>query len=88
MATTVPPGGKSTAPQSSRSTETELLNVIVEREGKKVSAKWGLHPKLKEELQPEEWKELTEIMSKVTSIVGHRFSQVLAQHESEPSGTA
>ena len=66
----------------------DCMNVVVERDGQKVSTKWGLHPNLKEELKPEEWKELTEIMSKVTTIVGNRFTQVLNQSEEETSGTA
>ena len=68
--------------------ETEILHVVIHRTGKQVSAKWGLHPNLKEELKPEEWKELTEIMGKVTTLVGNRFSQVLAQAEEDVSGTA
>jgi hypothetical protein len=68
--------------------ETEILHVVIQRDGKQVSAKWGLHPNLKEELKPEEWKELTEIMGKVTTLVGNRFSQVLHQAEEETSGTA
>ena len=68
--------------------ETEILHVVIQRDGKQVSAKWGLHPNLKEELKPEEWKELTEIMGKVTTLVGNRFSQVLHHAEEEASGTA
>jgi hypothetical protein len=68
--------------------ETEILHVVIQRNGKQVSAKWGLHPNLKEELKPEEWKELTEIMGKVTTLVGNRFSQVLHQAEEDVSGTA
>lgn len=68
--------------------ETEILNVVVQREGQKVSTKWGLHPNLKEELKPEEWKELTEIMAKVTTIIGNRFTQVLDEIEQETSGSA
>lgn len=68
--------------------ETEILHVVIQRDGKQVSAKWGLHPNLKEELKPEEWKELTEIMGRVTTLVGKRFSQVLHQAEENTSGTA
>ena len=68
--------------------EAELLHVVIQRDGKQVSAKWGLHPNLKEELKPEEWKELTELMGKVTTLVGKRFSQVLTQAEEDISGTA
>ncbi|NKB81486.1 MAG: hypothetical protein GKS05_06320 [Nitrospirales bacterium] len=78
----------STRSTPSRKPETELLNVVVEREGKNVTAKWGLHPTLREELQPEEWKELTDIMGKVANLVGSRFSQVLTQNEKESTGTA
>lgn len=76
------------SPTSGQSPETEILHVVIQRDGKHVSAKWGLHPNLKEELKPEEWKELTEIMGKVTTLVGNRFSQVLHQAEEEASGTA
>ena len=88
MATGAPPGGKSGSPSTHTPPETEILNVVVEREGQKVSTKWGLHPQLKEELRPEEWKELTEVMTKVTTIIGHRFSEVLAQSETPTSGNA
>ena len=70
------------------SPETEILHVVIQRDGKQVNAKWGLHPNLKEELKPEEWKELTKIMGKVTNIVGKRFSQILTQAEEDVSGTA
>ena len=86
MATSSASGGKS--PETKNLPETEILNVVVERDGQKVSTKWGLHPNLKEELKPEEWKELTEIMGKVTTIVGNRFTQVLNQSEEKTSGTA
>ena len=78
--------------QSSQSSdsaaETEILNVVVQREGQKVSTKWGLQPNLKDELKPEEWKELTEIMGQVTTLIGDRFSQVLGQAEEGPAGNA
>ena len=70
------------------SPETEILHVVIQRDGKQVSAKWGLHPNLKEELKPEELKELTEIMEKVTNLVGSRFSKILTQAEEDVSGTA
>ncbi len=68
--------------------ETEILHVVIQRDGKQVAAKWGLHPNLKEELKPEELTELTDIMEKVTNIVGKRFSQILTQAEEDVSGTA
>ncbi len=88
MATSNEPEQQSSSSQSQKPPETELLNVIVDREGQNVNAKWGLHPKLKEDLRPEEWKELTDLMQKVTSIVGTRFSEILSQNEKGQSGTA
>ena len=80
--------GTSSSQAPTDSPETEILHVIIQRDGKQVNAKWGLHPNLKEELKPEEWKELTEIMGKVTNIVSKRFSQILTQAEEDVSGTA
>ncbi|MEC4670624.1 MAG: hypothetical protein VST66_01925 [Nitrospirota bacterium] len=88
MASSNEPEQQSSSSQSQKPPETELLNVIVDREGQNVNAKWGLHPKLKEDLRPEEWKELTDLMQKVTSIVGTRFSEILSQNEKGQSGTA
>ena len=63
--------------------ETEILTVHVEREGQQVSAKWGLNPALKEELTPEEWKEVADSMGKVTDIARKRFSEMLTQRPDE-----
>ncbi|MDT7042693.1 hypothetical protein [Candidatus Nitronereus thalassa] len=68
--------------------ETEILNVHVERKGQEVTANWGLHPSLKAELTAEEWKDLTNVMSKVTGIVGKRFAEILARGQKEAGGTA
>ncbi len=80
--------GITSSKDSTNSAETEILHVVIKRDGKLVNANWGLHPNLKEELKPEELKELTEIMGKVTTIVGKRFAQILTQAEEDVSGTA
>ena len=84
------PQGKRANAQSTEKTpvETEHLNVTIERDGQEVSSKWGLHPRVKEELTPEEWKELTDAMGKVTDIVGKRFTEILARGQKEAGGTA
>jgi len=80
--------GPSSSPTAANIPQTEILYVAVQREGQQVSAKWGLHPSLKEELKPEEWKELTDIMGKVTTLVGNRFSKILNNAEEKAGGTA
>ncbi|MCP9456321.1 MAG: hypothetical protein NNA18_09480 [Nitrospira sp.] len=59
----------------------ELLHVQVHRHGTNVDVRWSIHPQLKHELLPNEWTEVSQLMTKVTEIVGHRFSQILSQAE-------
>lgn len=68
--------------------EIELLNVSIARQNQTVSAQWGLHPELKKEIPLEEWKELSDLMAKVTDLVGRRFSEILAEKGSVRSGNA
>jgi hypothetical protein len=84
MASTIPPSGSSKGnPQSagaeSTSWDVELLQV---------EAQWSIHPQLKQDLLPHEWQEITDLMGKVSGIVGTRFSQVLAQADPEPPTNA
>ena len=72
------PGG---APTSS-----QLINVLVMREGELVSSKWGIHPQLKQDLEPSEWQELSEHMNRVTAIVGAKFAEQLSQDEGNAPG--
>jgi hypothetical protein len=89
MANQVPPGKSS--PQTTQSQEVwdvELLHVNVSRKGKGVNAEWAIHPQIKQDLQPEEWNEISQLMAKVTDIVGRRFSQILTEVEPDPPGNA
>lgn len=93
MASTIPPSGSSKGnPQSagteSTSWDVELLRVLVSRNGSQVEAQWSIHPQLKQDLLPHEWQEVTDLMGKVSGIVGTRFSQVLAQADPEPPTNA
>lgn len=83
-----PPGGSGPEQASGGSPDIELLKVVVTRDGLKVSAQWGLHPQMKKDLRPEEWKELTDLMVRITSIVGGRFAKILAEAEPDQPGTA
>ena len=93
MASTIPPSGSSKGnPQpagaESTSWDVELLRVLVSRNGSQVEAQWSIHPQLKQDLLPHEWQEITDLMGKVSGIVGTRFSQVLAQTDPEPPTNA
>ncbi|HEU4686388.1 MAG TPA: hypothetical protein VFS39_17910 [Nitrospira sp.] len=94
MATSSPPSGQSNgnphAPASEETggSEVELLRVLVSRKGMQVDAQWAIHPQLKIDLLPHEWKEVTDLMAKVSGIVSHRFSQVLKQADQDPQSNA
>jgi len=80
--------GKPASGEPEPAREVELLKVEVTRAGQKVSAQWAIHPQLKHDLSPEEWKEVSDLMVKVTGLVGSRFAQVLADAEPDKPGTA
>ena len=94
MANSIPPSGSSKGKQpqtggaQSTSWDVELLRVLVSRKGARVEAQWAIHPQLKQDLLPYEWQEVTDLMGKVSGIVGNRFSQVLSQADPDPSSNA
>jgi hypothetical protein len=89
MASQVPPD-KPPAQTTNRQEvfDVELLHVNVTRKGKGVSAEWAIHPQIKQDLGPDEWTEISQLMAKVTDIVGRRFSQILTDVEPDPPGNA
>src|SRR5262244_221447 len=94
MASSTPPSGKSpdtpgkAAAAELTTWDVELLRVLISRKGTRVDAEWAIHPQLKQDLLPTEWQEVTDLMAKVTGIVGTRFSQVLSQAGPEPTNNA
>lgn len=94
MASSTPPSstsnGNPSQPAGAQKTtwDVELLRVLVSRTGTQVEAQWAIHPQLKQDLLPQEWQEVTDLMGKVSGIVSHRFSQVLTQADPEPPSNA
>ncbi len=68
--------------------EEELLRVLVSRRGTQVEAQWAIHPQLKQDLLPNEWQEVMDLMAKATDIVGNRFSKSLSEADPMPPGNA
>lgn len=68
--------------------DVELLRVLVSRKGTRVEAQWAIHPQLKQDLLPNEWQDVMDLMGKVTDIVGDRFSKALSEVDSMPPGNA
>ena len=68
--------------------DVELLRVLVSRKGTQVDAQWAIHPQLKQDLLPQEWQEVSDLMAKATNIVGSRFAQILSEAEPDKPGNA
>lgn len=64
--------------------EIKLLSIISTVEGEQVETRWGLHPRFRQDLQPEQVQELTRTMNRVTQILGHRYAAVAFSTEWAP----
>lgn len=92
MARAVRPSEQSTSSSNDNSADptwdVELLRVLVSRKGTQVEAQWAIHPQLKQDLLPNEWQEVMDLMTKATDIVGDRFSKALSEADPMPPGNA
>ena len=64
------------APARSAGSEIKLVSVMSAVEGDEVETRWGLHPRFRLDLRPEETKELSRLMNRVTRILGERYAAV------------
>lgn len=56
--------------------EIKLVSVMSSIVGEEVETRWGLHPRFKQDLRPDEGQELTKLMNRVTQILGERYASV------------
>jgi hypothetical protein len=64
----------------------KLISVVSRTQGEEeVETWWGLHPKFRSDLPPDEAKELAKHMNRVTRIVGERFAIVVSLAQSGAS---
>ena len=56
--------------------EIKLVSVMSSVEGEEVETRWGLHPRFRQDLRPEEAQELSRRMNRVTQILGERYAKV------------
>ena len=61
--------------------EIKLISVMSAREGEAVDTRWGLHPRFHQDLKPEEVKELSRLMNRLTRILGERYAAVAFSDE-------
>jgi hypothetical protein len=60
----------------SRGNEIKLVSVLATAQGEEVETRWGLHPRFRQDLKPEEAQQLTRYMNRITQILGHRYATV------------
>ncbi|WP_447969594.1 hypothetical protein [Nitrospira sp. M1] len=68
-----------------------LVRVMSKISGEEIDSWWGIHPQFQRDLQPQEAKELTQHMNRVTRIIGERFAVVASLAQSsgdQPVGNA
>lgn len=93
MARSVPPSDQPNKLSSGENAldpawDVELLHVLVSRKGIQVEVQWAIHPQLKQDLLPNEWQEVMDLMAKATDIVGARFSKALSEADPMSPGNA
>lgn len=68
-APTASPGGKT-------GSEIKLISVMSTIQGEEIETRWGLHPRFRQDLKPEQKQELNRLMNRVAQILGTRYASV------------
>lgn len=61
---------------STMGNEIKLVSVMSTFEHEEVETRWGLHPRFRQDLTPDEMRELSRLMNRVTRIIGERYAAV------------
>jgi len=56
--------------------EIKLVSVMSSLENEEVETRWGLHPRFRQDLTPDDMRELSRLMNRVTRILGERYAAV------------
>jgi hypothetical protein len=62
-------------------TEIKLVSVMSTVAGEEVETRWGLHPRFRQDLAPEDVQQLTKLMNRVAKILGERYASVAFSDE-------
>lgn len=77
------PPAAATLPESQGPTGTEikLVSVMSTITGEEVETRWGLHPRFRQDLPPDDAQQLTKLMNRVAKILGERYASVAFSDE-------
>jgi hypothetical protein len=64
------------APGEKTGNEIKLVSVMSTIHGEEIETRWGLHPRFRQDLKPEQAQELNQLMNRVAHILGTRYASV------------
>jgi hypothetical protein len=62
-------------------TEIKLVSVMATIAGEEVETRWGLHPRFRQDLAPEDMQRVAKLMNRVAKILGERYASVAFSDE-------
>ena len=74
--TSAPQPTATPGPHGPTGTEIKLVSVMATVAGEEVETRWGLHPRFRQDLPPEDMQRLTKLMNRVAKILGERYASV------------
>ncbi|HEY6288083.1 MAG TPA: hypothetical protein VIW48_01435 [Nitrospiraceae bacterium] len=81
-ATSAPPSTTTTpGPQGPTGAEIKLVSVMATVAGEEVETRWGLHPRFRQDLPPEDMQRVAKLMNRVAKILGERYASVAFSDE-------
>ena len=76
-----PPTPAMPGPHGPTGTEIKLVSVMSTVAGEEVETRWGLHPRFRQDLPPEDMQQVTKLMNRVAKILGERYASVAFSDE-------
>jgi hypothetical protein len=56
--------------------EIKLISVMSTVQGEEIETRWGLHPRFRQDLKPDQAQELNQLMNRIAQILGTRYASV------------
>jgi hypothetical protein len=76
-----PPSPATPGVQGPTGTEIKLVSVMSTIAGEEVETRWGLHPRFRQDLPPEDMQRVAKLMNRVAKILGERYASVAFSDE-------
>ncbi len=76
-----PPSTATPGHQGPTGTEITLVSVMSTVAGEEVETRWGIHPRFRQDLPPEDMQRVAKLMNRVAKILGERYASVAFSDE-------